>query len=254
MPRLRTIGEGIWLSDGPVVRALGMPFPTRMVVIRLKTGALWIGRRSGSTMICGARSPRWASPRFAVEPNKLHHLALADWVAAWPALRCWAPPGLARKRRDVEFAGELSDEAPPEWRDEIDQLSVPGNLYLTEVLFFHRRSRTCLVGDLIQRHELASFSGWRHWVMKWQRRDGARRRGPTRCALDVHPARRRACGHHARDRMGSATARDRAWHAAHRRRCRPAAPLVRVVALATELFLHLRAALAGPFDLVGLGV
>ncbi|HEY1814174.1 MAG TPA: DUF4336 domain-containing protein [Kofleriaceae bacterium] len=167
MPRLRTIGEGIWLSDGPVVHALGMPFPTRVVVVRLQSGALWIWSPVGLDDELRREIAALGEPRFAVEPNKLHHLALAQWVAAWPALRCWAPPGLARKRRDVEFAGELSDEAPPEWRDEIDQLLVPGNLYLTEVLFFHRRSRTCLVGDLIQHHELASFSGWRHWMMKW---------------------------------------------------------------------------------------
>src|ERR671913_2506123 len=43
---LKPVGENLWLVDGPVVRMayLGgsIPFPTRMVVVRLKSGDLFL--------------------------------------------------------------------------------------------------------------------------------------------------------------------------------------------------------------------
>jgi len=157
----RAIGDGLWLVDGPVVTMWGFPFPTRMAIARLASGALWAWSPIVLSDEVRGAIDGLGEPRFAVEPNSLHHLALSQWMKAWPSLRLWAPPGLAKKRRDLPFAGELGDEAPPEWRGEIDQLQVPGSFALTEVLFFHRASKTCLVGDLIQKHEPASLTGWR---------------------------------------------------------------------------------------------
>jgi hypothetical protein len=150
---LEPVGKDLWIIDGPVVRAYGFPFPTRMVVVRLSSGGLWLW----SPIRLDERVRRAISslgePRYAVEPNKLHHLALAEWVAAWPSVRLYAPPGLANKRRDLRFMAELTDESPPEWRGEIDQVRIEGNIFMTEVFFFHRPSSTCLVGDLIQQHD-----------------------------------------------------------------------------------------------------
>jgi hypothetical protein len=42
VPLLEPVGEGIWTLDGPAVRAYGFPFPTRMVVVRLSGGGLWL--------------------------------------------------------------------------------------------------------------------------------------------------------------------------------------------------------------------
>jgi hypothetical protein len=84
-------------------------------------------------------------------------------VARASALRAaW----LAKKRTDLRFAASLVDEAPREWRGQIDQVLVEGNLWMTEVLFFHRSSGTCLVGDLVQRHENESLTTWERWIMK----------------------------------------------------------------------------------------
>ena len=37
---------------------------------------------------------------------------------------------------------------------------------MTEVFFFHRPSSTCLVGDLIQKHDERGKSAWRRWLLK----------------------------------------------------------------------------------------
>jgi len=164
--RARSFGENMWLIDGPAVSAYGFQFPTRMAVVRLSNGGLWLW--SPIQLDDGLRREITAlgQPQFAVEPNRLHHLALAQWVKAWPDLRLYAPPGLAKKRRDLRFVAELTNEPPAEWRSDIDQVRVDGSFALTEVLFFHRASRTCLVGDLIEKHDQLSAKGWRRWLMK----------------------------------------------------------------------------------------
>jgi hypothetical protein len=166
MSVLEPVGKDLWIVDGPVVRAYGFPFPTRMAVVRLSDGGLWLW----SPIRLDERLRRAISslgePRYAVEPNKLHHLALAEWVEAWPSLRLYAPPGLANKRRDLRFIAELTDEPPPEWRDEIDQVLIEGNIFMTEVFFFHQPSSTCLVGDLIQHHGERTKPVWLRGILK----------------------------------------------------------------------------------------
>jgi hypothetical protein len=163
---LQPVGRDLWMIDGSVVRPFGFPFPTRMVVARLSGGDLWVWSPVRLDESVRQAVASLGEPRYAVEPNKLHHLALAQWAEAWPGLRLYAPPGLAEKRRDLRFVAELTDEAPPEWRDEIEQVRIEGNVLITEVIFFHRPSSTCLVGDLVQRHDERGASAWTRWLLK----------------------------------------------------------------------------------------
>ena len=166
MSTLERVGEDLWIADGPPVFFFTFRFPTRMVVARLADGGLWLWSPIALDDRLRDDIAKLGEPRFAVEPNALHHLPLADWVKAWPELRLWAPPGLAKKRTDLSFEGKLGDEAPAEWRDVIDQVKIRGSFALTELLFFHRPSRTCIVGDLIQKFDPREVSGWRGAMLK----------------------------------------------------------------------------------------
>src|SRR5437879_10116216 len=53
--------------------------------------------------------------RWILAPNKTHHLAIPGWLLAYPAAELYGPPGLAKKRADLKFKGELT-EALPEWK------------------------------------------------------------------------------------------------------------------------------------------
>ena len=96
-----------------------------------------------------------------VEPNALHHLSLPDWADAYPAARTYAPPGLKKKRRDIRFDAELGDAPEPGWAGQIEQIVLEGSVALTELFFFHRRSRTALICDSIQSFPRGWFKGWR---------------------------------------------------------------------------------------------
>jgi hypothetical protein len=101
-----------------------------------------------------------------VEPNALHHLALSGWIAAYPSARVYAPPGLARKRRDIRFDAELGVTPGPAWAGQVEQIVLAGSVALTEILFFHRASRTALVCDSIQSFPRGWFKGWREIVAR----------------------------------------------------------------------------------------
>jgi hypothetical protein len=85
---------------------------------------------------------------FAVAPNRVHHLYAGEVAAAYPGARLWVAPGLERKRPDLVFEAVLGDEAPEEWRGQVDQTFFRGRPYENEVAFFHRASRTLLLCDL----------------------------------------------------------------------------------------------------------
>ncbi|MCA9530908.1 MAG: DUF4336 domain-containing protein [Myxococcales bacterium] len=167
MPQqLRPFGTSLYVADGPEVSFFGFPYPTRMAVAVLPSGALWVWSPIALTASLKAEVRALGEPRFLVEPNKLHHLALDAWVEAFPAARLYAPPGLASKRDDLRFDETLGTEAPAPWEGQIELVPIEGSFAMTEVLFFHRPSRTCLVGDLVQRHDPEAMTAWRRWVMK----------------------------------------------------------------------------------------
>jgi hypothetical protein len=94
-------------------------------------------------------------------------LFLREWALRWPSALIHAPPGLARKRPDLHFDVELSDQPNgPSVTDIIDQVVFSGSFALEEVVFFHRASRTAIIGDLIQRFPESAAKGWKGMVMR----------------------------------------------------------------------------------------
>ena len=155
---LKPAGPDFWLADGPAVRFLRLfPYPTRMAVARLADGGLWVWSPIALDDALAAELDAIGPVRHLVAPNKLHHLALPEWVARYPEARLHGAPGLARKRRDLAFHTELGDAPDPAWVEQIDQVVFRGSRFLEEVVFFPRPSRTALVTDLLQRFDPAAI-------------------------------------------------------------------------------------------------
>lgn len=162
---LTEIARDLWIADGPCVSFFGFPYPTRMTVVRLSDGSLWIWSPIQLTEQLRALLNQQGPVRHLVSPNKFHHLYLGEWVQAWPDAKLYASPGLARRRRDLSFDAELGDAPDPAWNADIDQVIVHGSLLIDEVVFFHRGSRTAIVSDLVQRFDPATLHGWRGIIM-----------------------------------------------------------------------------------------
>jgi Domain of unknown function (DUF4336) len=163
---LEQFAPSLYIADGPPVSFFGFPYPTRMAVARLADGDLWVWSPIALTPALADAVNGLGPVRYIVSPNKLHHLFLQEWAEHWPAARLYAPPGLARKKAALHFDAELGDEPGPPWAADIDQVVFRGSFAMAEVAFFHRSSRTAIMGDLIQRFPDASLSGWKGMVMR----------------------------------------------------------------------------------------
>jgi hypothetical protein len=163
---LQPFGEEIWLADGSITVVAGFRYPTRMVVIRLPGGALFVWSPIQLSDDLRAAVDALGEVRHLIAPNSLHHLFLTDWRRAYPAAKLHATLGLRQKRKDLDFDSDLEDAPAAQWAGEIDQVLVRGNRITTEVVFFHRRSGTTIFTDLIQHFGPAWFSGWRAIVAR----------------------------------------------------------------------------------------
>lgn len=163
---LQPFADEIWIAAGPTADVAGFTYPTRMAVIRLSGGRLFIWSPVALTEDLRAAVAALGEVAFLVAPNSLHHLFLPEWKAAYPAARLCAAPGLAARRKDIAFDAELSDGPPPEWAADLDQVVFAGNRITQEVVFFHKASRTAIFTDLIQHFPPGWFTGWRALVAK----------------------------------------------------------------------------------------
>ena len=158
---LRQFGPEIWIADGPVAPFHGFPYPTRMAVIRLSDGSLFVWSPVALSHTLRVAIDALGTVQHLVSPNALHHLFLGEWKSAYPMARLCATPRLRRKRKDLSFDVELGDAPEPEWAANIDQVVMHGSFALTEVVFFHRDSHTVLIADLVQNFPRDWFRGWR---------------------------------------------------------------------------------------------
>ena len=164
-PGLLEFGPDIWTAEGPVVSFFGFRYPTRMAVIRLSHGGLFVWSPVALTEALKRDVDALGPVRAVISPNRLHHLYLPEWKSAYPRARLFASPGLRRKRKDLGFDADLGDRPDAEWAGDIDQVLVQGS-FLTEVEFFHRASRTAIFTDLIQNFPPGWFTGWRGVVAR----------------------------------------------------------------------------------------
>ncbi|HKJ23562.1 MAG TPA: DUF4336 domain-containing protein [Myxococcota bacterium] len=194
---LEPFGPSLWIADGPTVPFLGFPYPTRMALAKLADGGVWVWSPVALTPALASAVEAIGPVRAIVSPNKIHHLFLAAWAEHWPDARVHAPPGLARRKPELRFDAELGDAPDPAWAGEVDQTVFRGSLFMEEVVFFHRASRTAIVCDLVQRHDPAGLPGWKGWLMRLDGLVGERgstprewrasflRRAPARTARDT---------------------------------------------------------------------
>jgi len=144
---LRELTKNLWIVERSQ-RFYGLEVGTRMTVIRFADGSLLLHSPVSLDPELRRELDALGRVRFTVAPNRVHHLYAGEVAAAYPEARLWVAPGLARKRPDLVFVGVLGDEAPPEWKEELDQVFFRGRPYENEVVFFHRASRTLIMCDL----------------------------------------------------------------------------------------------------------
>jgi hypothetical protein len=140
--------EGVWLSTTPL-SYLGMRLTATMTVLRLGDGGLLLYSPLAMTSERRAAVEALGPVAHLYAPNLFHHRWIGEWQAAFPAARLHAPPGLAKKRRDLRV-DRVHDEAPePAFSGVVDEIRIEG-FRLREAVLVHRPARTLVTADLVQ--------------------------------------------------------------------------------------------------------
>lgn len=171
----KPFADGIWIVDGPLARMqLGMgvsiPFPTRMTVVRLSGGDLFLHSPTRFSEALAERVSALGRVAHLVSPNMLHYENIPAWKRAFPEAVCWASPGVTKRAAGqgiaISFDRDLEDAPPTAWAGELDQLLFSGSRFVDEVVFFHRASRTLLLTDLIQNFEPEKLTSTQRFVAR----------------------------------------------------------------------------------------
>lgn len=178
---LKSITENLWIVDGPLIR-FGMPwpkmsFPTRMTVVRLAGGDLFVHSPTPLAPGLKAEVEAIGQPRWIIGPNRIHYWWIPEWKAAFPEADVYLAPRVKEQANGrIDFAClplERGQDYP--WHSALATLPISGS-YMTEVEFFHHASRTLILTDLIENFEPRKLNSlltrWLTWFGKVQDPDG----------------------------------------------------------------------------------
>jgi hypothetical protein len=167
----KTLAPDIGIVDGPFeyltvagIR-LPLPFTTRMTVVRLANGDLFLHSPIAFNAALAEDLRSRGSVRHLVSPNQFHYAHLGEWAKAFPDAVSWGSAQAYKRARsrgiDVHFKRQLGEIAPAEWNDEIDQTLIPGGIF-KEFAFFHVSSKTLILTDTLINIELDKINQpWR---------------------------------------------------------------------------------------------
>lgn len=167
----KPVAPDIGIVDGPfeyltiVGVRLPLPFTTRMTIVRLTNGDLFLHSPIKFNDRLATELQALGTIRHLVSPNQFHYAHIGEWAKAFPEATAWASPRVRERARarhiDIDFTRDLDADPPAEWRRELDQTLFPGG-YFKEFIFLHKASKTLILTDTIINLELDKITEpWR---------------------------------------------------------------------------------------------
>ena len=159
MAQPKNLAPNLWIFDQPDFTTGIAKMGTRMTVIKLSSGGLFL--HSPIKLDDGTKRALVAlgEVRAVVAPSRAHHLFVGDYMKEFAGTKLYGPPGLVGDiedfrsrvgaRRDLKLDGVLGDESQQEWAGDIDQHLFKGATALNELVFFHRPTRSAIFTDLV---------------------------------------------------------------------------------------------------------
>lgn len=155
--KLKPMGENIWIVDGEQISFYGLPFTTRMTVIRLSNGKLLIHSPIPLTNTIKEDLDALGEVSYLISPNKIHYYYIGDFQKSYPDAVTYASPGVRERAEKYKVAirwdRDLDSPDPHAWEPEIQQVILRGSRFMEEVIFYHKASQTLIVTDFIENFE-----------------------------------------------------------------------------------------------------
>lgn len=152
VPDLTPIVAGQLYSARAHLRFYGLPMGTRMTVVKLPDGRLWVHSPIALEHV-KSDLDALGEVAFVVAPNFIHHLYVSPFLDAYPAAQLFLSPNLMTKRQDLVARGgmQLGDEVPAgTWEGALSQARARGSKMMDEVVFVHHPTRTLILCDLLE--------------------------------------------------------------------------------------------------------
>jgi hypothetical protein len=146
---LKAIAPDIWHVQHNFT-ANGLPVSSRMTIVRLSNGGLWLHSPVPLDAHDRAHIDALGKVEYIVAPSKTHHLFVSDCLAGFPGAKLYGAPGLSVKRPDLANMTELIPGAGREWSNDLEEIFFDGIPLGNETVWFHKASKTLIVTDLCQ--------------------------------------------------------------------------------------------------------
>ncbi len=156
---LENIAPNVWCVSAHH-RFLGAHIDTRMTIIKLRNGDLWIHSPVQLDEDDLHQIKMLGKVQYIVCPNLYHHMYVASAIGYFPDAILVAPKKLYKKRADIAFDVELNEKINAPWKDELAPFEIKGSL-LNETVFFHHESQTLISSDLVE-----NFKSSEHFYTK----------------------------------------------------------------------------------------
>ena len=146
---LQALAPNLWHTTHHF-KANGLAISSRMTVVRLASGKLWLHSPVPCTSALQAELKALGEVGTIVAPNKMHHLFAGECAALYPQAQLYGAPGLRKKRPDLNQMQDLPAPGTGAWCPELDHLLFGGIPLANETDWFHAPSGTLILTDLCQ--------------------------------------------------------------------------------------------------------
>lgn len=140
--------------DGPNVRDFGLMFTTRMVIVKLSDGSLWLSSPVWVPFDTLQQITKLGVIRYLVAATPRHVWRLDAWHSLFPKAQLWAARStlFTLQKGHLPLSGTLADTSFQGWAEDLDQLAFKGNPLIEELMdhisenpgFHAENSITCL--------------------------------------------------------------------------------------------------------------
>ncbi|HAG53012.1 MAG TPA: DUF4336 domain-containing protein [Alphaproteobacteria bacterium] len=171
---LKQLGEDIWICDGDVVhmdmKVCKVPFPTRMVVLKLSNGELFVHSPINLTDSLAAQIKSLGNVKYIVAPNKIHYTYIKQWADYFKGISVYAVEGIKERAKDqnipVKIDEVLTHDSFSELSEDLDYCLFKGSSFMDEAVFNHKKSKTLIVVDLIENFEKEKIGLFKYLIFK----------------------------------------------------------------------------------------
>jgi hypothetical protein len=154
--------DGLWTVAFPH-RFLGLHLGTRMTVLRLPDGALWLHSVVAIDDFLADEIQAQGPVRHIVMPSLYHHVYAADAIQRWPVARVYAPAAMRQKRPELRIDADLTKTADTAWCGALVPVHLDGST-LDETMFVHGSTRTLICSDLVENFQSSPHLGTRLYL------------------------------------------------------------------------------------------